>query len=179
MKIERVGHLPIRTAIGTRLGFGDPFVGHRVRTEVVRCAVIEKATRTLQPLHERCHRGHVEVSGIEPLKADAIGLLFVLTRVVELHLQRDTLRRSDGEAVDAKLGPLPEGTGRPAMLSTAVPCASTCRLSQIGLLRTNGDGVDLHLDAAGENLVLPRWSVERYGDGEVFERVFGRRLVIG
>ncbi|HYU65287.1 MAG TPA: hypothetical protein VEK09_00910, partial [Jatrophihabitantaceae bacterium] len=51
-----------------------------------------------------------------------------------------TLRRSDGEAVDAKLGPLPEGTGRPAMLSTAVPCASTCRLSQIGLLRTNGDG---------------------------------------
>ncbi len=51
-----------------------------------------------------------------------------------------SLRRSDGEAVDAKLGPLPEGTGRPAMLSTAVACESTCRLSQIGLLRTNGDG---------------------------------------
>jgi len=46
-------------------------------------------------------------------------------------------------------------------------------------LRTNGDGVDLHLDAAGENLVLPRWSVERYGDSEAFERVFGRRLLIG
>jgi exopolyphosphatase/guanosine-5'-triphosphate,3'-diphosphate pyrophosphatase len=46
-------------------------------------------------------------------------------------------------------------------------------------LRTNGDGVDLHLDAAGENLVLPRWSVERYGDGDAFERVFGRRLLIG
>jgi exopolyphosphatase/guanosine-5'-triphosphate,3'-diphosphate pyrophosphatase len=46
-------------------------------------------------------------------------------------------------------------------------------------LRTNGDGVDLHLDAAGENLVLPRWSVERYGDDEAFERVFGRRLLIG
>ena len=46
-------------------------------------------------------------------------------------------------------------------------------------LRTNGDGVDLHLDAAGENLVLPRWSVDRYGDSEAFERVFGRRLVIG
>jgi exopolyphosphatase / guanosine-5'-triphosphate,3'-diphosphate pyrophosphatase len=45
-------------------------------------------------------------------------------------------------------------------------------------LRANGDGVDLHLDAAGD-LTLPRWSVERYGDGEVFERVFGRRLVIG
>jgi exopolyphosphatase / guanosine-5'-triphosphate,3'-diphosphate pyrophosphatase len=45
-------------------------------------------------------------------------------------------------------------------------------------LRTNGDGVDLHLDAAGENLILPRWSVERYGDDEAFERVFGRRLLI-
>ena len=32
-------------------------------------------------------------------------------------------------------------------------------------LRTNGDGVDLHLEAAGD-LTLPRWSVERYGDGE-------------
>jgi exopolyphosphatase/guanosine-5'-triphosphate,3'-diphosphate pyrophosphatase len=46
-------------------------------------------------------------------------------------------------------------------------------------LRANGDGVDLHLDAAGENLILPRWSVERYGDSEAFERVFGRRLLIG
>ncbi len=46
-------------------------------------------------------------------------------------------------------------------------------------LRANGGGVDLHLDASGENLVLPRWSVERYGDGEAFERVFGRRLLIG
>jgi exopolyphosphatase/guanosine-5'-triphosphate,3'-diphosphate pyrophosphatase len=45
-------------------------------------------------------------------------------------------------------------------------------------LRTNGDGIDLHLRAAGD-LTLPRWSVERYGDGEVFERVFGRRLLIG
>lgn len=45
-------------------------------------------------------------------------------------------------------------------------------------LRTNGDGVDLYLDADGENLVLPRWSVERYGDDEAFERVFGRRLLI-
>ncbi len=46
-------------------------------------------------------------------------------------------------------------------------------------LRANGHGVDLHLDAEGENLVLPRWSVERYGDGDAFERVFGRRLLIG
>ncbi len=45
-------------------------------------------------------------------------------------------------------------------------------------LRTNGHGVDLHLEAAGD-LTVPRWSVERYGDGEMFERVFGRRLVIG
>jgi exopolyphosphatase/guanosine-5'-triphosphate,3'-diphosphate pyrophosphatase len=46
-------------------------------------------------------------------------------------------------------------------------------------LWANGDGVDLHLDADGEALVLPRWSVERYGDSEAFERVFGRRLLIG
>jgi exopolyphosphatase/guanosine-5'-triphosphate,3'-diphosphate pyrophosphatase len=45
-------------------------------------------------------------------------------------------------------------------------------------LRTNGHGVDLHLQAAGD-LTVPRWSVERYGDGEIFERVFGRRLLIG
>jgi exopolyphosphatase/guanosine-5'-triphosphate,3'-diphosphate pyrophosphatase len=45
-------------------------------------------------------------------------------------------------------------------------------------LRGNGKGVDLHLEAAGD-LTLPRWSVERYGDGEAFERVFGRRLLIG
>jgi exopolyphosphatase/guanosine-5'-triphosphate,3'-diphosphate pyrophosphatase len=45
-------------------------------------------------------------------------------------------------------------------------------------LRANGSGVDLHLEAAGDNLVLPRWSIERYGDGDAFERAFGRRLVI-
>jgi len=45
-------------------------------------------------------------------------------------------------------------------------------------LRTGGDGIDLHLQAAGD-LTLPRWSVERYGDDECFQRVFGRRLLIG
>ncbi|HEX8976429.1 MAG TPA: Ppx/GppA phosphatase family protein [Solirubrobacteraceae bacterium] len=45
-------------------------------------------------------------------------------------------------------------------------------------LRANGHGVDLHLEAAGD-LTLPRWSVERYGDGEAFARVFDRRLLIG
>jgi exopolyphosphatase/guanosine-5'-triphosphate,3'-diphosphate pyrophosphatase len=45
-------------------------------------------------------------------------------------------------------------------------------------LHANGHGVDLHLDAGGD-LTLPRWSVERYGDGEAFQRVFGRRLLIG
>jgi exopolyphosphatase / guanosine-5'-triphosphate,3'-diphosphate pyrophosphatase len=45
-------------------------------------------------------------------------------------------------------------------------------------LRANGHGVDLHLEAAGD-LTLPRWSVERYGDGEAFQRVFDRRLLIG
>jgi exopolyphosphatase / guanosine-5'-triphosphate,3'-diphosphate pyrophosphatase len=45
-------------------------------------------------------------------------------------------------------------------------------------LRPNGRGVDLHLEAAGD-LTLPRWSVERYGDDEMFQRVFGRRLLVG
>jgi len=45
-------------------------------------------------------------------------------------------------------------------------------------LETNGDGVDLHLRAGGD-LTLPRWSVERYGDDQAFERVFSRRLVVG
>jgi exopolyphosphatase/guanosine-5'-triphosphate,3'-diphosphate pyrophosphatase len=45
-------------------------------------------------------------------------------------------------------------------------------------LRTNGDGIGLHLLADGD-LTLPRWSVERYGDDEAFERVFRRPLVIG
>ncbi len=45
-------------------------------------------------------------------------------------------------------------------------------------LHANGHGVDLHLDADGD-LTLPRWSVERYGDDEAFQRVFGRRLLIG
>jgi exopolyphosphatase/guanosine-5'-triphosphate,3'-diphosphate pyrophosphatase len=44
-------------------------------------------------------------------------------------------------------------------------------------LRANGDGVGLHLEAAGD-LMLPRWSIERYGDGDAFERVFGRRLLV-
>jgi exopolyphosphatase/guanosine-5'-triphosphate,3'-diphosphate pyrophosphatase len=45
-------------------------------------------------------------------------------------------------------------------------------------LRTNGDGVGLHLIADGD-LTLPRWSVERYGDDEAFRRVFHRPLLIG
>jgi len=45
-------------------------------------------------------------------------------------------------------------------------------------LRSGGHAIDLHLEAAGD-LTLPRWSVERYGDDEAFERVFGRRLLIG
>jgi exopolyphosphatase/guanosine-5'-triphosphate,3'-diphosphate pyrophosphatase len=45
-------------------------------------------------------------------------------------------------------------------------------------LHANGHGVDLHLEADGD-LTLPRWSVDRYGDGEAFQRVFERRLLIG
>ena len=45
-------------------------------------------------------------------------------------------------------------------------------------LRTTATAIDLHLEADGD-LTLARWSVERYGDDRSFERVFGRRLLIG
>jgi exopolyphosphatase/guanosine-5'-triphosphate,3'-diphosphate pyrophosphatase len=40
------------------------------------------------------------------------------------------------------------------------------------------DGDEVRLEASGD-LTLPRWSLERYGDGEAFSRVFNRRLRIG
>ncbi|HUZ29828.1 MAG TPA: Ppx/GppA phosphatase family protein [Solirubrobacteraceae bacterium] len=87
-----------------------------------------------------------------------------------------------------KLGDL-AGLARPGDEDLVARCALLVRLAEhlergrdqsvrSARLRTNGDGVDLHLEAAGDNLVLPRWSVERYGDDEAFERVFGRRLLI-
>jgi exopolyphosphatase / guanosine-5'-triphosphate,3'-diphosphate pyrophosphatase len=45
-------------------------------------------------------------------------------------------------------------------------------------LRRNGDPASLRLVAIGD-LTLPRWSIERYGDSELFERVFGHELHIG
>ena len=42
-------------------------------------------------------------------------------------------------------------------------------------VRRNGDAAALHLRADGD-ITLPRWSVERYGDADLFERAFGRRL---
>ena len=87
-----------------------------------------------------------------------------------------------------KLGEL-EPLGRPGDDELLERCAVILRLAEhlergrdqsvsSVRLRANGKGVDLHLEADGDSLVLPRWSVERYGDGEAFERVFGRRLVI-
>jgi len=87
-----------------------------------------------------------------------------------------------------KLGEL-EPLGRPGDDELLERCAVILRLAEhlergrdqsvsSVRLRANGKGVDLHLEAGGDSLVLPRWSVERYGDGEAFERVFGRRLVI-
>jgi exopolyphosphatase/guanosine-5'-triphosphate,3'-diphosphate pyrophosphatase len=51
-------------------------------------------------------------------------------------------------------------------------------VSEVSLATNGDDGVALHLYADGD-LTLPRWSVERYGDDEAFQRVFGRPLVIG
>jgi exopolyphosphatase/guanosine-5'-triphosphate,3'-diphosphate pyrophosphatase len=46
------------------------------------------------------------------------------------------------------------------------------------LLRRDGDEISLHATAPDENVALPHWSVDRYGDGETFARVFGRKLLI-
>ncbi len=88
----------------------------------------------------------------------------------------------------AKLGEM-AGLARPGDEALLDRCAVILRLAEHlergrdqsvreARLGAGGDGVDLHLEAAGD-LTLPRWSVERYGDGEAFERVFGRRLLIG
>jgi exopolyphosphatase/guanosine-5'-triphosphate,3'-diphosphate pyrophosphatase len=88
-----------------------------------------------------------------------------------------------------KLGDVMAGLAQPGDEELLERCAVILRLAEHlergrdqsvseARLRANGHGVDLHLEAAGD-LTLPRWSVERYGDGEVFQRVFGRRLLIG
>ncbi len=88
----------------------------------------------------------------------------------------------------AKLGEM-AGLAQPGDEALLERCATILRLAEHlergrdqsvseARLSTNGDGLGLHLEAAGD-LTLPRWSVERYGDSEAFERVFGRRLLIG
>ncbi|HWD86306.1 MAG TPA: Ppx/GppA phosphatase family protein [Solirubrobacteraceae bacterium] len=87
-----------------------------------------------------------------------------------------------------KLGPWAK-LGRPGDEEMLERCAVILRLAEHlergrdqsvsqASLRTNGDGIALHLHAAGD-LTLPRWSVERYGDDEAFQKVFRRPLVIG
>ena len=46
------------------------------------------------------------------------------------------------------------------------------------LLRSDGDEIQLHVAAPSESVALPHWSVDRYGDGETFARVFGRKLTV-
>jgi exopolyphosphatase/guanosine-5'-triphosphate,3'-diphosphate pyrophosphatase len=48
---------------------------------------------------------------------------------------------------------------------------------EVRVERGGRDG-GLRLEAVGD-LTLPRWSIERYGDSELFERVFGQPLVVG
>jgi exopolyphosphatase/guanosine-5'-triphosphate,3'-diphosphate pyrophosphatase len=89
---------------------------------------------------------------------------------------------------EPKLGPWAK-LGQPGDEEMLDRCAVILRLAEHlergrdqsvsqAILRTNGDGIALHLHAAGD-LTLPRWSVERYGDDEAFQRVFRRPLVIG
>jgi exopolyphosphatase/guanosine-5'-triphosphate,3'-diphosphate pyrophosphatase len=88
-----------------------------------------------------------------------------------------------------KLGDIMTGLAKPGDEQLLERCAVILRLAEhlergrdqsvpSARLFANGRKQDLHLDAGGD-LTLPRWSVERYGDGEAFERTFGRRLVIG
>jgi exopolyphosphatase/guanosine-5'-triphosphate,3'-diphosphate pyrophosphatase len=67
-------------------------------------------------------------------------------------------------------------------------CAAVVRLAEhlergrdqaVHQVRVSRDPVDgaLRLEAIGD-LTLPRWSIERYGDNELFERVFGHALAL-
>ncbi len=63
--------------------------------QVGRRAAVGKPARFLQPVHERRHRVDVEAGGVEALEPDAVGLVFVLARVIDLRLDRERLRRRD------------------------------------------------------------------------------------
>ena len=86
-----------------------------------------------------------------------------------------------GVAEARRDGPLDRARRRGAARSLrgdpAARRAPRARPRPVGLARPGcaptAHGVDLHLEAAGD-LTLPRWSVERYGDDEAFERVFDR-----
>ena len=60
-----------------------------------------------------------------------------------LHLYPTT-----GPDVYTRLGPLPEGSNGPLVLSARVPCGHGCRLAQLSILRSTADSNGVHLDLA-------------------------------
>ena len=95
MEVERIGHLPVRLAVGARLRFGDALVRDRVAAQIRRRVAVGEPARFLQPVHERRHRVDVEARGVEALEADAIGFVLVLAGEVDLRLDRERLARGD------------------------------------------------------------------------------------
>ena len=88
---------------------------------------------------------------------------------------------------EPKLGEI-AGLARASDADLLARCAVILRLAEhlergrdraVSSVRFDADGEgDVRLQAAGD-LALPRWTIDRYGDGELFRRVFGRRLVVG
>jgi exopolyphosphatase / guanosine-5'-triphosphate,3'-diphosphate pyrophosphatase len=121
--------------------------------------------------HSRYLIESAELPGFDPRERALIAQMSRYHRkgVPKLGEMSSLARKGDGQLLDrcAVILRLAEHLerGRDQSVSTA-------------RLRANGHGVDLHLEADGD-LTLQRWSVERYGDGDAFKRVFGRRLLVG
>ena len=95
VEVERVRHLLVRQALRARLRLGDPLVRDRVRAQVRRRRALDEAARALQLLHERRHGVGIEARGDEAREADAVGLVLVLAREVDLVLRLQRLRAGD------------------------------------------------------------------------------------
>ncbi len=124
--------------------------------------------------HHKHSRYLIETAGLPGFDPRERALIAQMTRyhrkgVPKLGVIEDVTRKGDEELLE-----------RGAVILRLAEHLERGRDQSVSAARldTNGDGVDLHLKAGGD-LTLPRWSVERYGDDEAFERVFGRHLLIG
>ena len=96
LEFDPVGMLAVGCLRHAVLGFCDPLGRHRVRAQVARRAVVERARRALHALEKHRHRAYVEASSRKHGESDAVGFAFEVARVVDLRLHRPRLRGHDG-----------------------------------------------------------------------------------